>query len=61
MFNMAMSCGIFFGALGAGWVMDFWGLRWSFVTIGVTVLFLSLAAITMIRSGTTRKQPALNT
>ena len=60
MFNMAMSCGIFFGALGAGWVMDFWGLRWSFVTIGVTVLFLSLAAIAMIRSGTTRKQPALN-
>ncbi len=50
-FNLSMSCGIFFGSLGAGFVMDFWGLRWSFVTIGITVLFLSLAAIAMIRSG----------
>ena len=49
-FNLAMSSGIFFGSLGAGWVIDFWGLDWSFVTVGVTVLFLSLAAIGMIRS-----------
>jgi DHA1 family multidrug resistance protein-like MFS transporter len=51
LFSMAMSCGIFFGSLAAGLVMDTWGLRWSFVSIGVTVLFLSLFAISMIRSG----------
>ena len=50
-FSMAMSSGIFFGSLAAGLVMDFWGLRWSFISIGVTVLFMSLAAISMIRSG----------
>jgi len=53
MFNLAMSCGIFFGSLGAGWVMDFWGLRWSFVSIGLTVLFSSLAAVGLIRSSGT--------
>jgi DHA1 family multidrug resistance protein-like MFS transporter len=51
LFSMAMSSGIFFGSLAAGLVMDSWGLRWSFVSIGVTVLFTSLAAIAMIRSG----------
>jgi MFS family permease len=55
-FSLAMSSGIFFGALGAGWVMDFWGLRWSFVTIGITVLLLSLVAIAMIRTGSSRRQ-----
>ena len=50
MFNLAMSSGIFCGSLGAGWGMDFWGLRWSFVTIGITVLFLSLFAVRLIRS-----------
>lgn len=50
-FNLAMSSGIFFGSLAAGGIMDLWGLRWSFVTIGVTMLFLSLAAIALIRSG----------
>lgn len=49
-FNLAMSTGIFIGSLGAGWVMDFWGLPWAFVTIGVIVLFVSLAAALMIRS-----------
>ncbi len=52
-FNLAMSSGIFFGSLEAGWVMDYWGLRWSFVTIGIIVLFLSLYAIGLIRSGST--------
>jgi len=55
-FNLAMSSGIFFGSLGAGLVMDFWGLRWSFITIGITVLFLSLAAIAMIRTGSAQGQ-----
>ena len=56
-FNLAMSSGIFFGSLGAGWVMDFWGLRWSFITIGIIVLFLSLFAIEMIRSGSLAPRP----
>jgi MFS family permease len=55
-FNLAMSSGIFFGSLVAGLVMDFWGLRWSFITIGITVLFLSLAAIAMIRTGSAHGQ-----
>jgi MFS family permease len=55
-FSMAMSSGIFFGSLAAGLVMDFWGLRWSFIIIGITVLFLSLFAISMIRSGSAREQ-----
>jgi len=49
-FSLAMSSGIFLGSLGAGLVMDFWGLNWSFVVIGLTVLFLSLGASAMIRS-----------
>lgn len=50
-FSLAMSSGIFLGSLGGGLVMDFRGLNWSFVAIGLTVLFLSLAASAMIRSG----------
>ena len=53
MFSLAMSGGIFFGALGAGMVMDYWSLRWSFVTIGITVFIISLVAVGMIRSGST--------
>ena len=55
-FSLAMSSGIFFGSLGAGWVRDFWSLNWSFVTIGITVLFLSLAAAALIRSGSKETQ-----
>ena len=54
-FSMAMSSGIFFGSLAAGLVMDFRGLRWSFISIGITVLFMSLTAISMIRSGSALK------
>jgi DHA1 family multidrug resistance protein-like MFS transporter len=57
LFSMAMSCGIFFGSLAAGLVMDLWSLRWSFLTIGVTVLFLSLFAISMIRKAPGSSEP----
>jgi len=49
-FNLAMSSGIFFGSLCAGWVMDFKGLPWAFATIGTAVLFLSMTAIHMMHS-----------
>ena len=57
-FSLAMSSGIFIGSLGAGWVMDFRGLDLSFVVTGLTVLFLSLAASAMIRSGRKAKPGA---
>ena len=50
-FSMAMSAGVFLGALGSGISMDQFGLSWSFFTIGIIVLILSMAAAGLIRSG----------
>jgi len=50
-FSLAMSAGVFLGALGGGISMDQFGLSWSFFTIGIIVLILSMVAAGLIRSG----------
>ncbi len=55
-FNLAMSCGVFLGAMAAGSGADFLGLHWSFPLIGAVVLATTLTATVMIRSA---KQPPL--
>lgn len=50
-FNLAMSSGIFLGAVGAGFSMDLLGLKWSFINIGVIVLLLTMVAAWLIRTG----------
>jgi len=50
-YSLAMSSGVFLGALGAGISMDQLGLQWSFVNIGVVVLILTMVAAWLIRTG----------
>ena len=50
-FSLAMSTGIFLGALGSGFSVDQFGLHSSFVIIGAIVLVLSMIAARMIRTG----------
>jgi len=50
-FSLAMSTGIFLGAIGAGISMDMLGLKWSFINIGVIVLILTMVAAWLIRTG----------
>ncbi|MCF8106000.1 MAG: MFS transporter [Desulfohalobiaceae bacterium] len=50
-FNLAMSVGVFFGALGAGMMMDLFGLAWVFYLIAVFLLITSLLAKAMIGGG----------
>ncbi len=50
-FSLAMSSGIFLGALGAGLSMDYLGLTWSFINVGVVVLILTMTAAHLIRTG----------
>lgn len=47
-FNLAMSVGVFFGALGAGLLMDLFGLPWVFYLIAIFLLCTSLLAKAMI-------------
>lgn len=47
-FNLAMSGGVFIGAIGAGFITDWLGLSWSFLLIGILVLGLSLFATRLI-------------
>ncbi len=47
-FNLAMSAGVFSGALGAGFSTDFFGLHWSFFLIGILVLALTMFACHLI-------------
>lgn len=47
-FNLAMSSGVFIGAIGSGYAADLLGLNWSFPLIGVLVLGLSLVATRLI-------------
>lgn len=44
-FNLAMSAGVFSGALAAGLATDYLGLYWTFPLVGVLVCLLTLAAI----------------
>jgi len=50
-FSLAMSCGVFLGAIGAGSIMDLLGLSWSFFIIGITVLIVTMLAATLIKPG----------
>jgi len=50
-FSLAMSTGIFLGAIGAGISMDEFGLKWSFINIGIVVLILTMIASWLIRTG----------
>ncbi|OQX19899.1 MAG: MFS transporter [Desulfobulbaceae bacterium A2] len=47
-YNLAMSTGVFLGAVGAGVSTDLLGLSWSFVLIGVVVLVLTMGATCLI-------------
>jgi len=47
-FNLAMSGGVFIGALGAGFSSDLFGLRYSFVLTGLLVLCLTMGATRFI-------------
>ncbi|OQX11175.1 MAG: MFS transporter [Desulfobulbaceae bacterium A2] len=49
-YNLAMSCGVFLGAIGAGLSSDIFGLSWSFVCIGAIVFFLTMGASVLIGS-----------
>lgn len=50
-FSLAMSSGIFLGAIGAGISMDLLGLQWSFINIGIVVFVLTMVAAWLIRTG----------
>jgi DHA1 family multidrug resistance protein-like MFS transporter len=50
-FSLAMSTGIFLGAIGAGISMDEFGLKWSFINIGIIVFILTMVASWLIRTG----------
>ena len=50
-FSLAMSTGIFLGAIGAGISMDEFGLKWAFINIGIVVLILTMVASWLIRTG----------
>ena len=50
-FSLAMSTGIFLGAIGAGISMDEFGLKWSFINIGIVVFILTLISAWLIKTG----------
>lgn len=50
-FNLAMSAGVFTGAILAGVSMDSWGISQAFRITAVAVLVLPLLAAVMIRAG----------
>lgn len=53
-YNLAMSGGVFIGAIGAGYSSDRLGLHWSFLLIGLLVLGLTMLA-TRIIAGNSRQ------
>lgn len=55
-FNLAMSGGVFCGAIGAGYASDQLGIRWSFFLIGIIVLGLTMAAARIIESETQQER-----
>lgn len=50
-YSLAMSSGVFIGALVAGFSMERFGLRWAFVVSGLIVLVLSMTAAALIAKG----------
>lgn len=52
-FNLAMSGGVFTGAMLAGTSMDSWGIQTAFYVTAAAILILTLIAAALIRSGET--------
>ena len=50
-FNLAMSAGVFTGAMLAGLSMDSWGIRHAFHLTAAAVLVLPLVAALLVRAG----------
>ncbi|MBV5318119.1 MAG: MFS transporter [Desulfobulbaceae bacterium] len=50
-FNLAMSAGVFTGAMLAGISMDSWGIRQAFHVTAVAIILLPLVAAVLIREG----------
>jgi MFS family permease len=50
-FNLAMSAGVFTGAMLAGLSMDSWGMRRAFQVTAAAVLLLPLVSAALIRAG----------
>jgi DHA1 family multidrug resistance protein-like MFS transporter len=50
-FNLAMSAGVFVGALLAGMSMDSWGMRQAFYVTAAAIMMLTVAAAALIRAG----------
>jgi MFS transporter, DHA1 family, multidrug resistance protein len=60
-YSLAMSSGVFLGAIVAGISMDWFGLRWVFVINGAIVLTLTMTAVGLIRKGDLARDPAAAT
>ncbi len=50
-FNLAMSAGVFTGAMLAGMSMDTWGIRHAFQATALAILILPFVAAALIRAG----------
>ena len=55
-FNLAMSAGVFTGALLAGFSMDAWGMRQAFTVSALAILVLTLGAAGMIGSAVAKEK-----
>jgi MFS family permease len=47
-FSLAMSAGVFTGAIGSGFISDTLGLNWAFLLIGILVFGLTMFATRLI-------------
>ena len=50
-FNLAMSAGVFTGAMLSGSSMDSWGMQQAFHVTAIAIMLLTLAAAVLIRTG----------
>jgi MFS transporter, DHA1 family, multidrug resistance protein len=56
-FNLSMSAGVFLGALGAGAVMDLFGLQYAFFLVSLFVLVCTLIGAGLISNGRLAGEP----
>lgn len=57
-FSLAMSAGVFTGAMLAGYSMDNLGMQWAFYITSSVIFFLTTGSAWLIRSGEKRDQTA---
>ncbi|MCF8110668.1 MAG: MFS transporter [Desulfobacteraceae bacterium] len=50
MFNMAMSAGLFFGAMGMGALTDLLGIAWAFYIVALILFLSTVVAVELIRN-----------